>query len=320
MAWVPFHPPPGPRGGGTPGAGGGGHHLGHGALVAHHDEQVLGPGDRGVEDPTGHQHRGALQGGQDHRPIFAALGFVYSDGEGGLQFPQHVRGVLHDLAVEVHHHALLVHRTDNADVPIEHPHAGGGAVLLPPEDVIVVLHLHHPVPRTEDPVSEAALPLALRRRIESGLEGLVEDCGAGAPAAGGGEDLNLVRGDPHPLGQPAAAQVYDGLHGQLGVPAAEEKEVAVVFSQVGEFPGVYHVGIADDGALGGLAEDLRQTDHGHRPAADQVGEQIARPHRGQLVRVPHQHQAAVPTQGGEKGGHQGHVHHGHLVHDDRVCL
>ena len=242
------------------------------------------------------------------------------DGEGGLQLPQHVRGILHDLAVEVHHHALLVHRLDDPDVPVEHPHAGGGAVLLPPKDVVVVFHLHHPVPRPEDPVPEAALPLPLRGGIQGGLEGLVQHRGAGPPAAGGGEHLDLVCGDAHALRQPAAAQVHNGLHCQLGVPAAEEEEVAVVLPQVGQLTGIHHVGVADDGALGGLAEDLGEADHGHRPAANQVGEQVARPHRRQLVRVPHQYQAAVPPQGGEEGGHQGHVHHGDLVHNDRVHL
>ena len=80
------------------------------------------------------------------------------------------------------------------------------------------------------------------------------------------------------------------------------------------------MGVSDDGALGRLAKDLGETDGGHRPAADQVGEQVSRPHGGELVRVAHQHQPAVPPQGGHQGGHQGHVHHGDLVHNDRIRL
>ena len=116
----------GPEAGVPPGLAVVGHHAGHRLIVPHHDEQALGPGDGGIQHPPGHQHGGPVQGGQDHRPVLAALGLVYRDGEGGLQLPQHIRGVLHQLAVKVHQDDLLVHRADHPDVPVEHPHAGGG--------------------------------------------------------------------------------------------------------------------------------------------------------------------------------------------------
>ena len=144
--------------------------------------------------------------------------------------------------------------------------------------------------------------------------------GAGAPAAGGGEDLNLVGGDAHPLGQTAAAQVYHRVQHRLGVPAGQAEEIPLVAPQVGNLPPVDEVGAADDGALCGLTENLRQPDRGNRPAADEVGEEGPRPHRWQLVRVSHQHQAAPAVQGVQQGGHQGHVHHRGLVHDNGVGL
>ena len=105
---------------------------------------------------------------------------------------------------------------------------------------------------------------------------------------------------------------------RTGVLAAQEKEVGTLVVQVGEAPLVDAVGVHDDGAPGGLAEDFGEADHGDPAAADEVGEEIARPHAGQLVRVAHQHQAAVPPQGGEQGPHEGDIHHGRLVHNDRV--
>ncbi len=45
----------------------------------------------------------------------------------------------------------------------------------------------------------------------------------------------------------------------------------------------------------------------------QIREQIARPHRGKLVRVPHQNQTASAGQGGQQGLHEDKVHHGGLV-------
>ena len=101
---------------------------------------------------------------------------------------------------------------------------------------------------------------------------------------------------------------------------ARDMRSIFVLPQVGQLPRVHQVCVADDGALGRLAEDLGEADGGHRPAADQIGEQISRPHGGELIRVPHQHQPAVPTQGSHQGGHQGHIHHGDLVHNDRIRL
>ena len=77
---------------------------------------------------------------------------------------------------------------------------------------------------------------------------------------------------------------------------------------------------ADNGALSGLTEDLRQPDSGHHLASDEIGKQVARPHRRQLVWIAHQHQAAVPLKGIQQGGHQRHVYHRGLIHDDSVCL
>ena len=80
------------------------------------------------------------------------------------------------------------------------------------------------------------------------------------------------------------------------------------------------MGVADDGALGGLPEDLREANRGHPAGAQQVGEEVSRPYRGQLIGVPNQDEPAVPPEGGQEGPHQGHIHHGGLVHNDGVGL
>ena len=143
---------------------------------------------------------------------------MYRHGEGGLQLPQHVRGILHHLAVKVHGDDLLLDGADHSDVPVEHPHAGVGSPLLPPEDVVVVAHLHHPVPRPEHPVAEAPLPLPLQGRVQRRLKGLIQGAGARPPAAGGGQHLDLVGGDTQPLWEAAAAQVHHGVHHRSRVP------------------------------------------------------------------------------------------------------
>ena len=80
------------------------------------------------------------------------------------------------------------------------------------------------------------------------------------------------------------------------------------------------MGVADDGGLLRLAEDLGQTHHRHDAAADQVVKEPTRPHAGQLIRVAYQHQAALVLHGPQQRRHQGDVHHGHLVHDDGLSI
>ena len=78
------------------------------------------------------------------------------------------------------------------------------------------------------------------------------------------------------------------------------------------------VGVHDNGALLGLAENLGESHPRHHMAAQQVVQHVARSHGRQLIRVTHQYQAAIPPHGGQQGGHQGHVHHGGLVHNDGI--
>ena len=108
--------------------------------------------------------------------------------------------------------------------------------------------------------------------------------------------------------------------GPLAVPAAEEEEVPLVVGQLRGLSQIHRVGVADDGGLLRLAEHLPQKHRLHPPAADQVGEHVPRPHGGQLVRVPHQHQPGSGPQGPQQSGEEGQIHHAHLVHNHRVCL
>ena len=83
---------------------------------------------------------------------------------------------------------------------------------------------------------------------------------------------------------------------------------------------VHRVGVADDGRLGRLTENLREAEGGDPLGAEEIRQQIPGAHRGQLVRIPHQNQATVPAEGGEQGAHEGHIHHGGLVHNHRIHL
>ena len=80
-------------------------------------------------------------------------------------------------------------------------------------------------------------------------------------------------------------------------PATKWKSLpGVGAGQVRHLAAVDPVRVGDDPAGGRLAEDLGQPHHRHRAGADQVGQHLARPDRGQLIDVAH-HQ-----QGGRRRG------------------
>ena len=69
-----------------------------------------------------------------------------------------------------------------------------------------------------------------------------------------------------------------------------------------------------------LSENLRQRHGGDHAAFQQVTQHIARPHRGQLIAVAHQNEAAAGAQCMEQRRHQLQIHHAHLIHDDGIAF
>ena len=57
------------------------------------------------------------------------------------------------------------------------------------------------------------------------------------------------------------------------------------------------MGVGDDAALGGLAEDLRQPDDGQLTAVEAVPQHVAAAHGRQLIRVAHQQQPGTTGEG-----------------------
>ena len=226
---------------------------------------------------------------------------MYRDRVGRLQLGEHIGGILHDMSLKIHRDELhtVIHPGDLPDVPIEDPHARLGPFGVLPHHVVVVFHLHHPVPLAEHIGPELPLPLLRGGGIYGGLNGPVEAPGAAVVLPGGGKHLDLFRRDAHIFGQPFAHQLHNSLLSGERLASPEEKHVlGAVVMEGGHDPLVHLVSRTDDGALGRLAEHLVEPHHGHPAAPDQVGEQIPRPHAGELVRVPHQHQAAVLPEGG----------------------
>ena len=78
------------------------------------------------------------------------------------------------------------------------------------------------------------------------------------------------------------------------------------------------LGIFCNHAALALAKHLIQHDHRNPAATDQLTEYRSRPHRGQLVRISHQHQPAHGQKRVEQMPGHGRVQHTDLVHDHQI--
>ena len=77
--------------------------------------------------------------------------------------------------------------------------------------------------------------------------------------------------------------------------------------------------VHDDAARRGLPEHLRQADDRHGARADDVGEDLARADRGELVDVADEQQRGARGQGADERLHQQNVDHRGLVDDEEVA-
>ena len=245
--------------------------------------------------------------GHDHRIKLAALTLVNGDGVGKLQLGSHLEQVLRQPVVKAHLHRFggSVDRLNKADVPVVDTHPLL-AVLLLPEDVVVVFNLHHLVPHPKGATVVFKLRLLGRR------------C-AHCSHAGWHNHLNVRRrGIPVAFGQTGSHQVDDGRTHLIGTFPPQEEKVAVVPLEVRHLSADNGVGVGNNQALLRLPEDFGQTHLRHLFRLNQVSQHIARTDRRQLVAVAHQNQTAVHLQRTNQRAHQRDVHHRSFVHNDCI--
>ena len=95
---------------------------------------------------------------------------MYGDGIRHVQLAEKVGGVDGGAVIEANGDQLPegVDVLDHAHVAVENAAAGGAVVLLP-EDIVVVLRLHDAIPRAEHHVAPWLLPLGALRRVQCRL-------------------------------------------------------------------------------------------------------------------------------------------------------
>ena len=209
-----------------------------------------------------------------------------------FQIAQRLKIIRRLAAVEVHRHRLVldIDLLQKSDVSVEHAEPAA-PVRAFPEHVIVVAVLDQAVSFPENHIPDRTLLFLRRGRIQGRLQEPVQGRRATVPFSGGGQDLNLLRRNPHLLREAGTAQFHHRLRNRAGLHALQPEEIARVLREIRVLTAVDQVCVAYDAAALPLAEDLRQHHRRHRLAAQDGREHIARAYRGQLRRVSHQHQA-----------------------------
>src|ERR1700738_4654452 len=78
--------------------------------------------------------------------------------------------------------------------------------------------------------------------------------------------------------------------------------------------------IGDDPALCSLTENLGQAYDRHRTGGDDIGEDLARPDRGQLIDIADEYNGGVTRQGAEPRPHQRHTDHRGVVENEGAAV
>ncbi len=204
--------------------------------------------------------------GDNHDGVLRALRLVDGGGVGEDDLVELGGLVLGGCPVEVHRDGplLRVHAPDGAYVAVEH-------VL-----VVVVAHLHDPVPGAETVSAPAD---GVPRRVERLLEQDVQVGGADHAPLHGGEHLDVAQGLPVGLGQTVLDQVDDLRGGRLRAVAPDEEEVGVPsVGDVGQLAAVDGVRVHDYAAGLRLTEYPGQPHDGNDARFYDVPQHVSRAH------------------------------------------
>ena len=110
-----------------------------------------------------------------------------------------------------------------------------------------------------------------------------------------------------------------GLFGIVLVDKVKVRKPLLARFQRRNFAPIDKVGIADDFALGRLAENFGQFHHRNHARSDDVREHVAGANRGQLVHVAHQHKGCTQRHGLEQVVEEQGVHHGCFVNHKQAA-
>lgn len=284
---------------------------GEGFGLADDDDEFSPAGDAGVEKVS--LKHDVLLGGEGNDDVgeFRALGFVDGYGVGEGEFVQFAKVVGDVAVVESDGDGLFdgVDFCDLADVAVEDFF------------VVVVFGLDDFVAKAELPAGAVHGGLVWLRGIQRVLEFVVEGSGAEAAAVHGAEDLDVSNGVClESSGNAVFDDVKESGEEFFRLVAFDEEEVGIGRGG-GEFWGLSSVdlvGVGNDLAAGGLAEDFGELGDGSGSAGDDISECGAGTDGGQLVDVADQEKVTVFGEGAKEAVHEEDVYHGAFVDDEQL--
>ena len=273
-------PQTGGEGGATLAHGVGLDRLLHRVGYAEEQHQFLAAGNGGVEEVALQHHVVLGVHDDNYGGVFAALRFVDGGGVGEHQFVQIAGAILYRTAVEQHRHGARggVDPGDKAHIAVVHVF------------VVVVPKLHHPVAfaeRKRPAHQPGRMGAVFAQRL---LEAIVEVVGAERIAPHGGQDLHVGKRIEAELAGDALGHEFDyALDAGFGVVDAHKVEVALAMADFQGLPGVDVVGVAHDKPRLVLAENHIEPRAGDFARGDEVAQDIAGAHAGELIGIANHH-------------------------------
>ena len=222
--------------------------------------------------------------GDNDQIVLAALGLVDGGGVREFQFSQALQRIVGKAAIKIDDDCAGADGIHHPDLTVEYSR---GDWLIGPvmqNDVVVILHLHHPVVQPEQFPAKCNLGLARFRRIDFLSDGLVQPVGgSGALRTKGGENLYLFHAGMCQFGPVDLADQLRNLLLRVGL---NEGEIPAIVQVAITLPDKF--GIVGDQAVLGLTENLVKHRYRHQTAFNQLPEHTACAHAFQLVGVAYQ--------------------------------
>ena len=182
---------------------------------------------------------------------------MYGDRVSEIELSEHLARIDCHASVKIYVQQRVrgIYLIYDPDIPVEN--AGSAFAVTFPDNIIIVLYLHHLVTGAEDVVEVFKLPLHARRRVQRELQRLVEVFGADRSHFGRRKHLDIIDGGVAVgFRKSFSDQVNDQLC-RFFVPVGRHKEeVLFTIVKLRHLTVDYPVGIGNDQTFGSLPEYL----------------------------------------------------------------
>ena len=291
------------------------HFLKYG-ITPYNREAFSGSCYSGIQKIAGIQQFRAGKQRNNYRRIFTSLRFVDCYGIRQLQLFGHVKTVFHFSGLIKFYFqcfCILIDFCNNPHVTVKY----SGSFIDSqtelcgnfPFELVIVFNLHYLIAHPEQ--SSVYLPLcpAFLRRIQIPLEDSVQSFYSQKTFPCRCHHLNFIGMSMNISGQLFLNQHDDNPDNCICILPPQEEKVPAFIIQNNRLSGINLMSIHYNVTFSRLTENPGKDDHREPLRRNNIFQHTARPHRRELVHIPHQNQPGSRHNCRKKGVHKGQVNH-----------